>query len=165
MFRWKIFLPLALAISLLALAGNYFWVASADNRELASLVGEDIEEVSRTDDTVALVLAADSDLFQALSQVDDQGGADLLAGRALQLARAERSPIAPELANKVELLVTQTMATRQYYETAEQLTELAGTWGYNAIVIVWNRYLLVELDNGREAHYITRRLPEEEATA
>lgn len=163
MFRWKIFLPLALAVSLLALAGNHFWVASVDNRGLNSLIGEDIEDVSREEDTVFLVLSADSDMFQALSFIDEQGGADLFAGRVLQLSRAERNPVPDELANEIELLVAQTAATRQYYEAAAELATLAETWGYKAHVIVWNRYLMVEVDNGREAFYLTRRLPEEGA--
>lgn len=163
MFRWKLFLPLALAVSLLAVGGSHFWAASVDNRSLDSLVGGSIQQITRTNTEISFVLTADAELNQALGQIDQHWGSGLFDNRTLKLSRADRGPVPADLARQVELLVAQAAATCHYYDAAADLETLAGAWGYEANVLLWNRHLLVELDNGSEAMYLLYRLTEEEA--
>lgn len=154
--RWKLFVPLAVVLTLLGMLGSKYWSASASHRQIAALQQEGSAEISKDKEAVIIRLTAKGDLADLLAKLDAVQVKAILAGRELHLQRADTQPVDVVLARQLDLILAQAAATREYYSASMQLRELAEKWGYSSALVVWGERVVAEV--GNESHnYIAQR--------
>lgn len=156
--RWKIFLPLAVVLTLLGLLGSKYWSASASHRQIEALQQESAADFMETADALIISLDARGDLADLLVRLDEEKVSQALAGRDLRFQRTGQGQIDLDLSRQVDLLVAQAVATRQYYESSLLLEKLAQQHGYNSSLILWGKRLVAEVGNSVESHIVQQVL-------
>lgn len=156
--RWKLFLPLAVVLTLLGMLSSKYWAASASHRQIAALQQESGAVFTETDDAIVISFDADSDLADILVRLDEGKVNKVLAGRELKLQRTGLEPIEPDVVRQVELLVAQAVATHEYFEASLKLQKLAQEHGYSSSLVLWGKRLVAEVGNSCEGRIVQQAL-------
>jgi ABC-type histidine transport system ATPase subunit len=156
MLRWKLFIPLAVGLTALALLGSYFWSATASNRYLSALNNQSVAEIAVQGNRLSISIDSGQALTEILEGFDAQQLNKLAAGKVLDFQRKEMQSIDSVLANKIELVVAQAAETREYYQASLLLEELAKQWGHEAEMFIWEGRIVAEVGSSQHS-YITQR--------
>lgn len=156
--RWKLFLPLAIVLTLLGMLSSKYWAASASRRQIEALQQESGAIFTETDAAIVISFDANSHLADILVRLDEGKVNKVLAGRDLKFQRTGLEPIEPAVVRQVELLVAQAVATHQYYEASLKLEVLAREHGYNSTLVLWGDRLVAEVGNSSEDHIVQQAL-------
>jgi 3-hydroxy-3-methylglutaryl CoA synthase len=152
LMRWKLFLPLAVILTLLGMLGSNYWSASASHRQIAALQQESVANISENEDSIVLSLEANGDLADILANLDQEKVNRVLAGRELKLQRTGLVPIDLDFSRQVDLLVAQAVATREYYSASLMLEKMAQEHGYNSALVIWGDRVVAEVGDSLECH-------------
>lgn len=146
MLRWKLFVPLAVGLTLLGLSISKYWTVSASERQLSALNQDGKAELVIEEDALVIVLAADAELAELLAGLAPDQVQQVAAGRELHLQRTERQQADPALAAQMQLILAQAIATGEYYTASRQLTDLARDWQGTATFLLWGNRVVAEID-------------------
>lgn len=154
MLRWKIFIPLAIVLTAAGLLISHFWTQSATTRHLSALdsVAADIELEGNT-----LVIKLDEG--QALAEVfpgSDGMVAKAIKNRELKISREGKGPVNAGLAQEVDIILAQAVATKEYYQASCLLRELATEHGYKAEMLLWQEMLIAEIADAGHSYIALR---------
>lgn len=151
--RWKLFIPLAVILTLLGMLGSNYWSASASHRQFAALQQESVAaNISENEGSIVLSLEANGDLADILAHLDQEKVNRVLAGRELKLHRTGLEPMDLDISRQVDLLVAQAVATREYYSASLMLEKMAQEHGYSSALVIWGDRVVAEVGDSLEGH-------------
>lgn len=150
--RWKLFVPLAIVLTLLGMLGSKYWSASASHRQIAALQQEGSAEIAEDKERVIISLSPEGDLADLLAKLDEAQVEAILAGRELRLQRTGAQPVDVALARQLDLIIAQAAATREYYTASQQLQELAAERGYRSALVIWGERVVAAVENDRNSY-------------
>lgn len=156
MLRWKLFLPLAIGLTVVALIGSYYWSATASNRYLSSLNNQAVAEIALEGNRLSIQIEGGQALIEILSELDSEQVNKLSAGKYLRFERVNAEPLDSFWANQVDLIVAQAAATREYYHGHMLLEDLAADLGLEADLFIWEGRLVAEVSS-QSLSYISQR--------
>lgn len=154
MLRWKLFIPMAVILTVLGLLGNYYWNASASKRNISALNNQAAAEVEVLGDQLSVNLKSGQALADLLFKLDSAQLKKIGADKEIVLRRSDYNTVEADLTQEIDLLVAQAVATNEYYEASKTLKGLAEEWGYEASMIIWQGSLVAEVGNNTHS-YIT----------
>lgn len=158
MLRWKLFIPLAIFLTVLALAGNFFAEAKLAGSGIAGIDDPSITELRLTRQEM-IVVVEPGQLKTALLVLEDGGAQRQLLGRRLSVKAPQgQGSINSELRLEADLLLAQAVATREYWQVGLILKEQAARQGYQANLYVWGSWFIMEIYNSTEVYYRGREL-------
>jgi hypothetical protein len=158
MFRWKLFIPLTIFLTVLALGGNFLTEAKLAGSGVAGIADPSITELRLTRQEM-IVVVEPGQLRTALLVLEDGGAQRQLVGRRLSVKAPQgQGAINSELRLEAELLLAQAVATREYWQVGQILKEQAARQGYQANLYVWGSWFIMEIYNSTQAYYGGREL-------
>lgn len=152
MLRWKLFVPLAVVLTLLGMLGSKYWSASASHRQILALEQASTAEIAAEEEAVIISLTANGDLEDLLAELDAVEVEAILADRNLKLQRTETQPVDTILVRQTDLILAQAVATREYYSASLQLQELAEERGYRSALVIWGERVVAEVGNEKTSY-------------
>jgi len=161
MLRWKIFIPMAILLTVAGLLGSYFWSASASNRYLSALNETENAQIMLEDGLVSIKIN-DGSIADILGELDSKQ-VEEFASDSLSIERAGAGEVSPSLQGQVDLVVHEAVATREYFQANLQLQDLASRWDLEAEMIIWGDKLVAEV--GDSGHSYITHCPLEEVRA
>lgn len=151
MLRWKIFVPLAVCLTLLGLLGSKYWSLSASQRRIAAMEEEGLA-VMESPDGITFTFAAEDDLAGLLARLDPGQVKGVLGEKDFSLEREGARAVEPDLADQVELILLEAAATGRYYSASRELRELADKWGYSGDLALWGDEVVAEVKKGDSSY-------------
>lgn len=158
MLRWKIFIPLAIILTAAGLLISYHWTQSASTRHLSALDSAAVD-FELEGNTLAIKLRKGQALADAFPGSDGKL-AKVVKNRELRIFREGKKTVDAHLAQDVDLIMAQAVATKEYYHASRLLKDLAAEHGYAAEMLLWQGMLIVEIEDAQHS-YIAFRTVEE----
>jgi len=153
MLRWKLFVPLAVILTLLGLMGSKYWSASASHRQISALQQACSLKILEKKDHFTINFA-EKELPDVLADLDSKSVEMILDGKDLKLMRDQTQPIEAVLARQTDLIVAEAVATKEYYRASLQLQALAEKSGYSSALVIWGERLVAEVGDSEHSYIV-----------
>ncbi|MTI94499.1 MAG: hypothetical protein FH749_03285 [Firmicutes bacterium] len=152
--RWKIFIPLALALTVFALAGNHFWMNYTDRAYATALTGESIQQVTMEHDVMSITVAEGYRVSDVISVLEANADSAVWSRvRDIRMEPKSEHLLPVKITRQVDLIAAQAQATKEYYTASLLLEELAVEYDLTAETLLWGNWLFMELNSDSGAYY------------
>jgi len=152
MLRWKLFIPFTIALTAVALLGSYFWTASSSTRQLSALNNQAVASIVIEGNQLSITFENGQALAKVLEELDNDQIRTIFSDKIVKLQRRDVASLDASLANQIELIVAQAAATQEYYNASLDLNDLAGQWGFEATMILWEDRIVAEVGNSTHSY-------------
>jgi hypothetical protein len=154
MLRWKLFVPLAVALTLLGMMGSKYWSASASHRQISALQQASSLKILEKEDQVIIHFPDQKELPDVLADLDSRSVEMILADKDLKFVREQTQPIEAGLARQTDLIVAEGVATKEYFQASLQLLAMAEKSGYSSALVIWGERLVAEVGDSEHSYIV-----------